>query len=117
MSLALFDAVGEPTDTVTSASPGMLKVSIPGGDANVLVTAETEIGTILPESGTATSNLLGVAEFSIVAGLQSGSGTVTARATTSAGDLVGTLTLNVEATSVSLALFDPAGNETNIETS
>ena len=116
LSLALFDAAGEPTDTITSASPGTLTVSIPGGDSNILVLAETEIGKILPESGTATTNLLGVAEFSIEAGLQSGSGTVTATATTSAGDLTGSLTINVEASSISLALFDPAGNETNTVT-
>lgn len=117
LSLALFDADGEATDTVTSASPGRLTVTIPGGDANVLVSAETEIGTLLPESGTAVTNILGVAEFTIAAGLTTGVGTVSATATTSAGDLAGNLTIQVEASSISLALFDPEGNETNTVTS
>lgn len=113
LSLALFDAAGEPTDTITSASPGTLTVSIPGGDANVQVSATTEIGTLLPESGTAVTNLLGVAEFTIVAGSSTGTGTVTATATTSAGDLSGTLTFNVDSSSMTLALLDSEGNETN----
>ena len=83
----------------------------------MLVSAETQIGTLLPESGTALTNLLGVATFQLIAGLESGTGTVSATATTSAGDLAGNLTVNVEASSLSLALFDPAGNETNTVTS
>ncbi len=117
LALALFNAAGEATDTVSSGSPGTLTVSIPGGDANVLISAETEIGTLLPASGTALTNLLGVATFQITAGLEAGVGTVTAKATTSAGDLSGNLTINVLATSISLALFDPEGNETNTVTS
>jgi hypothetical protein len=117
LALALFNADGEPTDTVTSASPGTLTVSIPGGDANVQVFAETAIGKLLPESGTVLTNLFGVATFQIVAGLETGTGTVTATATTSAGDLSGNLTIQVEASSLSLALFDPLGNETTTVTS
>ncbi|MCB1706711.1 MAG: hypothetical protein KDI17_17740 [Halioglobus sp.] len=113
LSLALFDAAGEPTDTITSASPGTLTVSIPGGDANVQVSATTEIGTLLPESGTALTNLLGVAQFTIVAGSQTGTGTVTATVNTDDGELTGSLTFNVTTSSMSLALFDPQGNETN----
>lgn len=117
LSLALFDADGEPTDTVTSGAPGTLIVSIPGGARNVLVTAETDIGTLLPESGTALTNLRGEATFQITAGLDSGSGTVTATATSADVDYTGFLTINVEAGSISLALYDPEGNETNTVTS
>ncbi|CAA0124069.1 Uncharacterised protein [Halioglobus japonicus] len=114
--LALFNSEGEATDTITSASPGTLTVSIPGGGSNVEVSLETEIGSILPESGTALTNLLGVAEFTIVAGTETGSGTVTANATTSDGDLTGNLTINVTSSSMSLALFDSLGNETTTVT-
>ncbi len=117
LALALFDAAGEPTDTVTSAAPGTLTVSIPGRNPNVLVSLETDIGTILPESGTALTNLMGVATFQIQAGLVSGAGTVTATAETSAGEATGNLTINVEASAISLELFDPEGNSTNTVTS
>lgn len=117
LALALFDPLGVATDTVTSSAPGTLTVSIPGGASNVLVTAETDIGTILPESGKALTNLRGVATFQIVAGTETGVGIVTATATTSDGELTGSLTIQVTAGSLSLALVDPEGNETNTVTS
>lgn len=117
LALALFNAEGQPTDTVNSAAPGTLTVSIPGGTANVLVTVETTVGTILPESKTALTNLLGVATFQIVAGLESSTGTITATATTGSGNLAGSLTFQVTASELALVLLDPQGNETNTVTS
>jgi hypothetical protein len=117
LALALFDPLGVATDTVTSSAPGTLTVSIPGGAANVLVSAETDIGTLLPESGKALTNRQGVATFQIVAGVETGIGTVKATATTSNGDASGTLTIQVKASTLSLALLDPLGNETNSVTS
>tara|TARA_R110002049_G_scaffold57581_22_gene157777 strand:+ start:4719 stop:7265 length:2547 start_codon:yes stop_codon:yes gene_type:complete len=117
LSLALFDPAGDPTDTVTSSSPGTLTVSIPGGGSNVEVSLETEIGSILPESGTALTNLLGVAEFTIVAGSETGTGTVTATATNDDGNLTGSLSINVTTSSMSLELLDSQGNATTTVTS
>lgn len=116
LALALFDPLGVGTDTVTASSPGTLKVSIPGGGANILVSVETDIGTILPAS--ATTTIGGEAAFQITAGTETGVGTIKATATTSDGvTITGSLTFQVKASTLSLVLLDSLGNETNTVTS
>lgn len=80
IALTLTDSFGEPTDTVTSAAPIVLTALVTrksNGQAveGVVVTTGVDIGTILPETGTALTNSDGVASFQIAAGDTLGAGT------------------------------------------
>lgn len=86
-SLNLYDPAGNQTNTVTTAAPGTLKVTVSRKNANgarvgnVVVTTETDIGLVIPASGTALTDSNGVATFTIEAGPLKGAGTITSSAT------------------------------------
>jgi len=117
--LALFDAQGNGTNVITPASPGTLRVTIKDNGANVVVNAETDIGTLFPATGTALTDGNGVATFQIEAGAEKGAGTITATATTEDGELTGTLAFQVGDSGLRLGYFDADGefieNEIYIE--
>jgi len=50
LAMALFDSAGNATNSVTSSSPGTVKVTVSGGGANILVSAEAVNGTLFPET-------------------------------------------------------------------
>ncbi len=110
VSITLTDTDGNPTNTVSESSPGIVLVTV--GSAGILVSVTTTVGAIAPASGL--SNEDGVASFVLEANDQSGAGTVTA--TTTGGEA----SLNFQIESVNagnnvlvLALTDNAGNPTN----
>ena len=83
--LELADINGNPTSSVTSTTPATLTVTLKTGAlpaADLVVTAVTTVGILLPASGTALTNAEGIATFQIQAGDTLGAGTITV----SAGD-------------------------------
>jgi hypothetical protein len=83
IQLNITDADGNRTDTVTATAPVTLNVLVTrkangGSDpvAGAVVTAVVDIGSILPEDGTALTDSSGFAYLQIVAGDALGAGTV-----------------------------------------
>lgn len=110
MRLALFDAQGNSVNTITSAAPATLTVSISDDGANVVVSASTTLGTLEPASGTALTDGGGVARFLLHAGDEKGAGTITATATTENGDLTGSFSFQVGERGLRLGYFDANGD-------
>ena len=81
LELVLTDPDGNETTNVTSVSPATLTVTAtdPLGQplANEIISATSTIGNVQPASGTALTDLNGIATFRIEAGLTLGAGTVT----------------------------------------
>ncbi|MEE4192845.1 MAG: hypothetical protein V2I66_14800 [Halieaceae bacterium] len=75
LTIALTDTSGNPTSTISDASPGVITVSFTGG-AGALVNVTTTAGAISPSSGL--TNEDGVASFVLEANQGSGAGQVTA---------------------------------------
>lgn len=80
LDLVLTDPDGAETTNVTSVSPGTLTVTAtdPLGQplANEILSANSSIGDIVPASGTALTDLSGVATFRLEAGSTLGAGTI-----------------------------------------
>lgn len=109
LSFALLDPQGNTTNAVTASAPGTLRVGVRNGGANILVTAETTIGTLLPESGTALTNGSGVATFQLAAGPENGAGTVSATATVNGEEVTGTFNFQVGDSGLTMGYFDEDG--------
>ena len=80
LAVALLDAAGEPTNTVTTTTPGRLSVKVtnkgPNGRAiaDALVGAEADLGTLNPS--TRLTDADGMANFTLEAGADAGAGTI-----------------------------------------
>jgi len=119
LSFTLFDPQGNSTNSVTSSAPGTLKVFIKDGGPNIVVSAETTIGTLFPETGTALTDGSGVATFQLEAGAERGAGTVTANATVNGEAISSTFGFQVGDNGLRLGYFDADGtfieNQISIE--
>jgi hypothetical protein len=108
-SFVLLDPQGNPTNSVTASSPGTLRVSVKNGGANILVSADTTIGTLLPATGTALTDNSGVATFQLQAGAEQGAGSVTTTATVDDETVTGTFNFQVGESGLRLGYFDEDG--------
>jgi hypothetical protein len=119
LSFALYDPQGNSTNVITSSAPGTLKVTVRNGGSNIVVSADTSLGLILPASGTALTDGGGVATFQLEAGPEKGAGTVTATATVNGEAITGTFAFQVGDTGLRMGYFDVDGmfieNEIYIE--
>jgi hypothetical protein len=125
ISMTLYDPSGNETRTVTSAAPGTLKVKVTRNGKNgkviegVVVTTESDIGLVFPPSGTALTDVNGIAEFQIEAGLLKGAGTITSTAESPAGTVTQTFSFQIGQSGLRLGYFDEDGmfieNEIGIE--
>lgn len=98
VTLVLLDGDGNPTNAITSTTPATLNVTVKSGSrtqAEVVVMAATEIGVIVPDSGSALTNANGVATFRIEAGTILGAGSITVTHTPASGNEA-TATLNFQ---------------------
>ncbi|MEZ5571979.1 MAG: hypothetical protein R3E64_08125 [Halioglobus sp.] len=109
LKLTLYDPQGIETKTVTTSSPGTVRVKVKDNGSNVVVSATTTIGTLFPASGTALTNGSGIATFQLEAGAEKGAGTITATATTQDGALTGTLGFQIGESGLRLGYFDDNG--------
>ena len=85
LELAMTDADGNPTTTITSSEPATFSVTVLEGRnavPNEVVTVASELLSITPGSGTALTNADGVAVFELASAGISGAGTLVV----SAGD-------------------------------
>ena len=112
---------GAATTSISSAAPGTVKVNIRLADGsypqNVLVTFETDLGTLNPVAGTALSNSSGDATIQLLSDGETGAGTVTARAKIGDEELSTSLNFSVTSSAVagrtlSVALQDGTGTAT-----
>jgi hypothetical protein len=117
LSLVLLDPEGNPTNTVTSAAPATLQVIVTKNNKNgaaiadVVVSAETDIGEVLPSSGTALTNTDGVASFQIEVGDDDqGAGTITASAASDDGTFTASLPFQIGDSGLRLGYFDTDGD-------
>ncbi|MEE4660748.1 MAG: hypothetical protein V2J89_09780, partial [Halieaceae bacterium] len=108
LSLSLTDSQGNPVTNITSISPGVLTVlatdSFGQPLANQIINASSTIGTVAPESGSALTDLNGVATFTLGAGDTLGAGTVEA----SLGDVTAGINFQVGEANLRLGRFDGA---------
>ncbi|MEM9257385.1 MAG: hypothetical protein AAGA91_18245 [Pseudomonadota bacterium] len=112
IELTLLDAQGNSIDSITTSSPGTLRVRIRGGGnrSEVVVNVSATIGLVFPESGTALTNGDGIATFQIEAGDDRGAGSITATATLNDGTSAnGTLSFQVGETGLRLGRFADDG--------
>lgn len=111
LGMALFDATGNETNSITASSPGTVKVTVKSGGANILVSATTSLGTLTPSTGTALTDSSGVATFQLeAADAESGAGgTVTATATVNEVQVTGNLAFQVGDNGLRLGYFDEDG--------
>ena len=81
LSLKLYDADGNETNTVSPSAPAVVRVKVRNGGSDIVVTAQASLGTLFPATGTALTDDSGTAEFQLEAGNAKCAGTGTARAT------------------------------------
>ena len=108
LKMTLYDPSGEQTNTVTESAPGTLRVKV-GSAKDVVVTANTDIGNLIPVSGTALTDSSGIATFQIEAGGDKGAGTITVSAETNSGTRTGSLSFQVGDSGLRLGYFDDDG--------
>jgi hypothetical protein len=108
LSMTLYDPSGEQTNTVTESAPGTLRVKV-GSAGNIVVNADSDIGTVIPDSGTALTDNNGIATFQIIAGGDKGAGTISVSAATESGTRTGTLSFQVGDSGLRLGYFDEDG--------
>jgi hypothetical protein len=109
LSLSLTDSDGENTTNVTSVDPGTLTVTVTRGNNPVegeVVSADTTIGVVKPDSGTALTDANGVATFRIEAGDALGAGVITV----TAGDDSATFNFQVGEADLRVGSRDALGN-------
>ncbi len=113
---------GATTTSISSASPGTLKVNIKLKDGsypqNVVVTFKTNLGTLSPVAGTALTNSGGDATLQLLSDGVTGAGTVTAEANVGGEELSASLNFSVAASAVAgrtlaIALTDNLGAATS----
>jgi hypothetical protein len=109
LSFVLLDPQGNTTRSVTASSPGTLRVGVRNGGANILISADATIATLLPATGTALTDNSGVATFQLQAGAEKGAGSVTATATVNGESVTGTFTFQVGESGLRLGYFDEDG--------
>ncbi len=106
LEVQLTDSAGTPVTNITSIAPGVLTVratdSFGQPLASQIITAESVIGVISPESGSALTDLNGVATFTLSAGDTLGAGTVTV----GLGDLSQGLNFQIGEANLRLGRFD-----------
>jgi hypothetical protein len=109
LTLVLTDVDGAPTTSVSSVSPATLNVTatdLSGQPlASELLTAAVTIGQLLPDAGTALTDLNGEATFRIEAGGTLGAGSVTV----SLGDNQETLNYQIGEANLRIGRIDAAG--------
>lgn len=111
VTVTLTDTDGNPTSTISSASPGIVTVTFSGG-AGALVTVATTVGSISPASGL--TNEEGVASFVLESNDQSGAGTVSA----TIDEVTASVNFEIESVNqgnnvLTVVLTDNAGNPTS----
>jgi len=126
LELTLLGPDGQPTESLVRATQGTLLARVISSGAtsepvvNVLVTANTSIGSLLPTNGQSLSNESGVASFTVLAGTAVGAGSLTAAVTV--GDTALTSEVNFQVTDdgigivprfLQLTLLGPNGQPTN----
>jgi hypothetical protein len=115
LSMTLYDPSGNETRTVTSAAPGTLKVKVTRDDKSgkalegVVVNTSSDIGLVFPASGTALSDVNGIAQFQIEAGLLKGAGTLTSTVDSPVGTVTETLSFQIGESGLRLGYFDEDG--------
>ncbi|MEZ5504386.1 MAG: hypothetical protein R3E50_17625 [Halioglobus sp.] len=107
---AMYDPVGNSTNTITSSNPGTLKVTVKNAGPNVVVSASTDLGTLFPSTGTALTDGGSVATFQLEAGAEKGAGTVTASATVNGVAVTGTFGFQIGDNGLRLGYFDANGD-------
>lgn len=112
IDLALQDANGNPTSSVSSTSPATLLVTVTRNSRNgapvadEVVSATTTIGVITPETGTALTNADGVASLEIRGDGTLGAGTITISVTAPAGIVSEVINFSVDQAEVRLGSFE-----------
>lgn len=110
--LDFVDSLGNPTDTVTTASPATLTVTVTEGQnpaVGTIVSAATtsDVGLILPESGTALTDANGEAVFQVVPGANFGATELRVSVEVEGEEpIIATLTFRVERPDLSIGYFD-----------
>ena len=115
-------ADGAATTSISSTSAGTVKVNIKLKDGsnpqNVLVTFDTNLGTLSPTAGTALTNISGDATIQLLSNGTTGAGTVTAQASVGGEALTASLNFSVTSAaiagqSLSIALYDNTATATS----
>lgn len=109
LSLALMDSNNNPTSNVSGANPGTLQATLTNGgapSAGVLVTFSLTggVGQLNPSSGTALTDVNGVASIILQSGSTEGAGTVTA---TIEGDISQSIDFSVSISASDVAMTAP----------
>lgn len=112
LSLALLDANGDATSTVTSTTPATLQVKVnqtrasgtPIADA--VVTASTTLGAFVPDNGTALTDSEGLATLQLNADGTLGAGTITVSADAPAGTVTATINFQIVPAALRLGYFE-----------
>ncbi|MEQ9463483.1 MAG: Ig-like domain-containing protein [Haliea sp.] len=124
LTLALLDASGNTTSTVTSTSPATLQVKVNRTRASgtpipdAVVSASSTLGVFAPDTGTALTNSEGVATLQLQADGTLGAGTITVSADAPAGTVTATITFQVVPAPLRLGYFQDGSffaNEIGIE--
>jgi hypothetical protein len=112
LELALTDAFGDPTNTITTSSPAQLSVTVTEGEVpleGIVVSAESDIGLVVPlETGTALTDADGIALFRMESDGIVGAGTITV--STTIEEITTTATLNIQVVRPDLRLGYFEGN-------
>ncbi|MEM8562702.1 MAG: hypothetical protein AAGF57_10735 [Pseudomonadota bacterium] len=126
LDVTLLDENGNPTDAIATSAPTNVQVRVtrngPNGRAvaNVVVTLQTDLGTITPASGSSLTDANGIADFSIeVDPSTGGAGTLLAGADSETGSFTGEFNFQVGVSGRRLGYIDEGGtfieNEIDIE--
>lgn len=116
LALTLLDADGNPTNTVTSASPSTLQVKVTKNGKNgaaiadVVVTAVTTAALISPSTGTALTNASGIATFRVEADVTKGAGNIDVSVEGPSGTVTASISFQVGASGLRLGYLDADGD-------
>ncbi|MCB1689870.1 MAG: hypothetical protein KDI33_15345, partial [Halioglobus sp.] len=125
LQLTLLGPDGQPTSALATDTQGTLRAKVITADgsetpvADVLVNANSSIGSLVPNNGQALTDNAGIASFTVVAGTTVGAGAITA--TAEIDDITLNTTLNFQVTDevqtisyfLELTLLDSNGQSTN----
>ncbi len=110
IDISLNDPSGQKTSTITTGSPGTVRVFIRKGGSNIVVNAVTTRGAIAPAQALTDSTSTAIFTLTAPPGTERGSGTVTVRATTEDGPLSAVLTFEVGESGLRIGSFDDNGD-------
>jgi hypothetical protein len=117
LAVTLIDADGNETNSVSTGAPTTVRVKVTRNGKNgkvladVVVTLETDAGTISPGSGTALTNSSGIATFRIQVDADTkGAGTLTATAENDTGSFTGNLNFQIGSSGLRLGYLGTNGN-------